>query len=305
MPLDEAALKADYSCGPFNSKELEADSKALLEDRLRVRFFPGAKPEGNKEAGRLSTSRDGIALFVGARETYTKGDEQFVRRATKASRFAGTHAPASIGSLPIVAGLIQKLPADPDMVALAHGWFLDERGDVLDVAVFVGANATTNLSDCRLLAAKVLNGVARGPRLLKYGGEAEQTSEVSYAKFRYRLGSDWLLASSTGIHDFAHVQFRKRGVFPNDGVTLELGLDSHPGDWASPGTEEGQRAGTLLTVPINWRLTKKGAPPSLFGAWSISEKTVGRDHAVVSLWGGTSEERDFGMRFAESIQLER
>lgn len=310
-PVDPAELSGDFACGPFSTRQLESESRPLLEDRLRLRFLPGARHEGDAAAGRIELSREGEQLFVGARETFTRGDDQFDRRATKAATFGGTYDPVTLsggaggGHVPIVTGLVRDLPSDREMVALAHGWFLDDNRDVLDVAVFVTRAAAGDVPNCRRLAEKILLTVTRGPRLLTRGSDADETREVSYARFRYRPGSEWSVSGSEGIHDFARIHFRRRGTFPRDGVNLQMGLDAHPGDWASPGTEEGRRAGTVLGLPVTWRLTKESAPPQRFGAWTVSGTTLGHDRVVASLWAHSAEERAEGMRFAEALLLVR
>jgi hypothetical protein len=109
-----------------------------------------------------------------------------------------------------------------------------------------------------------------------------------------------------GIHDFARMHFRKRGVFPSGFTELQIGLDSHPGDWASPGDGEGARQGKLLGLAVSWHLTKdaSGSKPIL-GAWTVSADVVNRDHAVASILASSPADRDEAIRFAESIRAGR
>lgn len=245
-------------------------------------------------------------MFVGAREMFQRGDAEFARRATRRARFGGGYEPFALpaaGSRPeIVAGALKQAPDKDDLVSVAHGWFLDGNGDVLDVAVFFARSELTDLASCRRLAQKIIGSVTLGKRTLVYGTGAAVETRVSYATFRYRLGTDWTMVDTVGIHDFARMQFRKRGVFPRWGTDLQIGLDSHPGDWKSPGSEGGQREGKLLGQPAQWHLTADSTTP-LSGAWAVSSGASGRGHAVASLFSPTEQERDEGVSFAQSIAV--
>ena len=110
------------------------------------------------------------------------------------------------------------------------------------------------------------------------------------------------MTESVGIHDFARIHFRKRGAFPGESTDLQLALDSHPGDWASPGAETGQRNGTLLGLPVTWHLTATASPNPTFGAWTVSKEVVSRDHAVASISAGSAADRDEAITFAEAVR---
>lgn len=304
VPASE--LAGEHRCGPFDTRKLESKPLALLEERLTVRFLPKSSPGGDRTAGKLEVSSGDARLFVGARETFTRSDPLFARHAAKLAKFGGAYAPVTIPAdgTQIVAGAIQRVEPGGDMVALAHGWFEHEGGDVVDVAVFASAGAIHDVGECRRFAEKLLSTVKRGPRLLKYGAPGGVETQVSYAKFRYRLGSDWIQSSSMGIHDFARITFRRRGTFPKGAVVLELGLDSHPGEWTSPGGPDGDRAGKLLGLEVSWHLTKD-AESGAIGAWTISKHVDRHDHAVASLFAFSAADRDEAIRFAESVQVGR
>lgn len=307
-----ADLAGDFTCGPWSTKDLAKNDQPLLENRVRARFFSGASPEGDAASGKLEVRRDASTLFVGARETFMRGDDLFERRAAKAATFGGdayeaVTLPGRDGKIAIVTGVRNHLKEiKGEMVALAHGWFLDPNRDVIDIAVFVSPSAVTDMRACRLFAQKILSTAAQGPRMLSYGKNTDVDTQVSYAKFSYRLPPDWVLASSMGIHDFARMRFRKRGVFPSGYTDLQIGLDSHPGDWTSPGEKEGERAGKLLGLAVSWHLTKDrpAAEPTL-GAWTVSSDVVKRDHAVASILASSAADRDEAIRFAESIRAGR
>ncbi len=186
-------------------------------------------------------------------------------------------------------------------MAVAHGWFLDPNGDVLDIAIFASSITAANLDGCRQFALKILSTAGPGAKRLAFATGKDAETEVSYAKFKYRLPTDWLLTSSAGIHDFSRMGFRKRGVYPGGYTSLEVGLDSHPGDWKSPGADEGTRQGTLLGLPVTWNLTK-GTGGAILGAWTVSKDVVNRDHAVASLTSTSVADRDEAIRIAESIR---
>lgn len=303
--VTDTELSRAYACGPFRSDDVETVERSLLNDRVKFRFFTGARTSGGADSGKVELSREGATMFFGARELHLRGGPEFARRAAIASSFGGTHEPiivvGSDGQLPISAGVLKSMKSDRDgMTALAHGWFVDENDDVLDVAVFASASAVTDLEACRGLAQRLLHTVARGPRKLARPPTGEVETKVSYATFRYTLPNDWILVSSEGIHDFARMRFRKRGPFPDGGVDLQLALDSHPGDWASPGADSGTRNGRLLGVPVSWRLTSSGEAA---GAWTISTQLHKGDHAVASLQATTVAERDAAIEFAESIRV--
>jgi hypothetical protein len=301
-----AELAKDAACGVFNSKDLSATGQSLLRDRVRVAFFSGGKALGDEAADNIRVRKGGASMFVGAREMYQTGDVSFERHAAKLATFKGDYDAFSLAPTPgrktLVAGALRAVGAGADEVSVAHGWFLDAKGDVLDVAVFVSRSEITDLASCRLLAQKILNTASVGPRTLTYGAPGEVETKVTYAKFRYRLGPDWILADREGIHDFAHVTFRKRTVFPLDAVRLTMGLDAHPGEWTSPGSHESARPGRLLGMPVQWQLTADTAL-NLRGAWAIAAELTGRDHAVATLYAPTPEIRDEAIRFAESVSV--
>lgn len=304
-----AELAGDAACGPFRTKDFESAERPLLNDRLRLRFLPGSTQQGNAESAKIELKREGATIFVGAREAYLRGDTEFERRAAKAATFGGGYEPLAItgkdSKVAIVAGVVSAPQTDGDLIALAHGWFLDPNRDVLDVAVFASPGLLSDIKGCRLFAQKVLSTVSLGPKQMTYGAPAETETKVSYATFKYRLPPDWALAEAVGIHDFARLHFRKRGVFPKGFTVLQLALDSHPGDWASPGAEEGRRQGRLLSLPVSWHLTRDPGPPPAFGAWAVSTEIVNRDHAVGSLQAASAADRDDALRFAESIVVAR
>lgn len=304
VPASE--LEGDFACGPFRSNELDTEQR-LLADRLRVRFLAGATAVGDDDAGALQIVRDGVKLFVGARETYTAGDAHFSRRAAKIATFGGNYDPVVIGSPAgdVVTGVMREMPSDKAEVALAHGWFLDGDRNALDVAVFVSASAVGDGVQCRRFAQKVIASATQGARKLAFSGTAVTETKVSFATFRYRLPSEWRMTSAEGIHDFAHIHFRRRGTFPVESVELAVGLDSHPGDSTPPGVDDGERTGKVLGLPLVWKMKKEAqADHTHFGAFGISTERSGQDHAIAAFqWAGTVEERDEAMRFAESITV--
>lgn len=302
-------LSADFACGPWSTKDLQTTDGILLGDRVRVRFFAGGAPVGSAESGKIEVQKDGHTLFVGARETFQRGDELFERRAAKAATFGGESyealtIPGRDGQLAIVTGVRREVKdAKDDMVAIAHGWFLDPNRDVIDVAVFVSKGAVTDMAKCRSFAEKIVSTAAQGPRMLKYG---HVDSQVSHARFSYRLPADWILNDTMGAHDFARIHFRRRGLFPHGFTELQMALDSHPGNWASEGDPEGDRKGTLLGLAVAWHLTRdsSGSVP-YYGAWAKSDEVVNRDHAVASLIASSAAERDDAITFAESVRARR
>ncbi|MBS2017200.1 MAG: hypothetical protein JST00_30235 [Deltaproteobacteria bacterium] len=310
MPTDE--LARDVACGPWSTKDLAKTESSLLGDRVRVRFFAGAKAAGDESSGKIEVEKGGHTLFYGAREMFQRGDDLFERRAAKAALFGGAAYEAmtiqsSDGKTPIVTGVRKRVAdANGDLVAIAHGWFLDSNRDVLDVAIFVskGAVKDSELEACRLFAAKLVSTATAGPKRLAYGTGAATESQVSYAKFSYVLPQDWVLVSSAGIHDFARMRFRKRGPFPNGYTELQMALDSHPGDWKSEGDPDGERSGRLLGLPVKWHLTKEASGP-FFGAWTVSDGLTKNDHAVASIMASAPADRDSAIAFAESIKAGR
>lgn len=312
--VDAKDLAGDFACGPWNTKDLEKTEVPLIGDHVRVRFFAGATPVGGTESGKVEIEKDGHTLFYGARETYQRGDDLFERKAAKAALFGGDSyealtIPAAQGKIPIVTG-VRKQVADAkgDMVAIAHGWFLDPNRDVVDVAIFVSKGAVTDVERCRLFAEKLVSTATLGPRRIVYGKGAgsDVDSQVSYAKFSYKLSEGWVLTSSAGIHDFSRLHFRKRGAFPRGFTELEMALDSHPGNWKSEGEPDGDKSGNLLGLAVSWHLTKdsSGSFP-LYGGWTKSETTVRNDHAVASINASSAEERDDAIKFAESVKAGR
>lgn len=316
-PVDEALpppaakiarseIEGVQSCGPFSTADLDTADRPLLEDRLRVRFFAGATAAGDGASGKLESKRGDATVFFGAREMFQRGDEKFEQRAAKLATFGGQYDSVGIdgkgAGVAITAGIVREPQGDGEMVALAHGWFIDPNGDVLDVAVFASRSALGDLGKCRRFAEKILSGVSMGPRRLEYGSKGEVVKQVSYAKFRFTLAADWAVTETMGIHDFARVHFRRRGVFPSGFTELQVALDSHPGDWASSGAATGDRQGKLLGLPVSWHLTSKD---TVRGAWTISSTVAGGDHAVASLETSSERDRDEAIRFAESIQVGR
>lgn len=298
-----AELAGDHACGRFSSSSFAATDVALLGDRMRVRFLPSPVVEGDTSSVRAAVTRNDATIFVGARELYMQGDADFLRHATRNAAFDGAYDPVTVpgrDGTPIVAGLLKAAPATAELVAVAHGWFLDGNRDVLDIAVFASGVTAGNLAECRKLAQKVLATAVAGPRKLAYGGGAVET-KVSYATFRYTLPPDWILASSSGIHDFARISFRRRGSYPDGFTELQLALDSHPGEWTSPGDPDGTRTGKLFGLDVTWTKTRT---PKLAGAWTISSDVRRRDHAVGSIASGSAAGRDAAIVFAESIVAE-
>ena len=300
-PAPATPVVGDHACGAFSSKDLAAKEVGLLDDRIRVRFLASPKVEGNAASVRAVVNKGGASAFVGARELFMQGDADFARHATKNAAFDGDYDPVTIparGGVSIVAGLLKAAPASSDVVSVAHGWFLNGTKDVLDVAVFISGVTAANLAECRLFAVKVLSTVTSGSRVLKYGTGATVETKVSYATFSYVLPTDWILASDVGIHDFARMTFRRRGIYPDGFTDLQLGLDSHPGDWGSPGGPDGTRPGKVFGLDVTWNQTKS---KGMFGAWTISKGVKGRDHAVASITSGSGADRDAALKFAESI----
>ncbi len=137
LPTDAPVLEAseiagDFKCGSFDTKKLEMTERGLLDDRVRTRFFPGAEAAGGAESGKLEATNGSTKVFVGARELFAQGDALFERRAAKQGLFGGDYDSMKIGTLLIVAGVLKENKPGRDMVALAHGWFLDPNSDVLD-----------------------------------------------------------------------------------------------------------------------------------------------------------------------------
>lgn len=312
------ALAGDASCGPWSTKEL-TEARELLEDRVGVRFLPGAQHEGGTESGRLEITHGEHTIFVGARETYQRADELFDRRAAKAARFGGDYDPIDLpsrdGKTRIVAGLLRAPTADAQgMVALAHGWFTDANRDVVDVAVFASAATIVDIDACRRFAQRVLTGAAPGGRALDEARLSDtdatthttttpattRTTTVAYATFAYPSTGDWIVTSAFGRDDFARIQLRRRSAFPHGFTFLELALDAHPGDWTSPGAAEGEREGHLLGREVSWHLTREENGASR-GAWTRSSTTDRRDYAVASIRANDEEARDDALRFAESV----
>lgn len=302
--VDPSELTGEFACGPFDTRELTAEARPLLGDRLRVRFFAGGVDQGNQEAGRILLERNGVTLFVGARETFTRGDASFARRASKRASFEGTYTPRTVqaGELAIVAGF-RNVPAEG--FVNAHGWFLDANQDVLDIAVSISASALeASPEPCRKLTQRLLASVTKGARSLRYGSTGEQTRTASYATFRYRLPDDWAVADAMGIHDFSRIHFRKRGVFGvSDPGMVQIGLDSHPGDWTLPGKELGTRPGQLLGMKVSWHRIKDDE--GQYGAWTVSDAVERGDHAVGAVSAGTEADLAESLRFAESVRVTR
>jgi hypothetical protein len=293
-------LAGDHACGTFSSKDFTKTDVPMLGDRFRVRFLASPKVEGDNASQRAAVSRGAATAFVGARELFVQGDATFARHATKRATFDGGYDPITVpaqNGVSIVAGLLKAAPGNEELVAVAHGWFLDANKDVLDVAVFVSHVTDANLAACRKFAQKVLATVSPGPKQLAWGTGAAVETKVSYATFSYVLPADWILASNLGIHDFARVTFRHRGTYPDGFTSLQLGLDSHPGDWSSPGNPDGTRKGKLLGLDVVWNQTKDTGA----GAWTISKDVRNRDHAVASITSGSAAGRDAAIKFAESI----
>ena len=308
VPASE--LAETFACGPWKTGDLRSERHTLLNDRVSFRFVEGGAKEGSELQGKLEAKRDGVTMFFGAREMYQLADEQFERHATKTGQFGGDYTVLKVegpdAKAKIVAGFVEKLPNDRDQVAVAHGWFPDAQQNVVDVAVFVSKSAlsdTNAIKGCHGFAKQLFASVEPGARVLSYGSSGKTTREVSFAKFEFDLGTEWVVTTSMGIHDFARISFQKRGVFPVSGAALEMGLDSHPGDWASPGAESAKRQGTLLGLSATWRITEEHG--KIFGAWTISAQKSNRDHAVASMFAGSAGERDEGIRFAESVSVSK
>ncbi|MBK6921187.1 MAG: hypothetical protein IPH07_27570 [Deltaproteobacteria bacterium] len=292
---------AHATCGPFDSRSFAAADRKLLDDRLRLRFLPGGEVSDSRESARIEVVRDGVTLFVGARERFARGDDRFEQRATKVVEFGGGYDPAVVpgrdGKVSIVTGFVREPDPAQDMVAVAHGYFLDPNRDVLDVAVFVSP-VVGDPRSCHDFAKLVLGTVTNGERRLPADATAEVTTSVTYASFRHRLPPGWLLLDTEGIEDFARMQLRRRGSFPEATVSMTIGVDAHPGDWRTPGSAESGRGGTVLGVPVEWNLT---AGLRLSGAWTVSQTLLGRDHVVASIIAETPAQRDEAIAVAESI----
>lgn len=298
--VTKAQLDGDFACGPFHTSSLAAAPRTLLKGRLDVRFLEGTESTG-ATAGKIESTNGELKVFVGARETFLRADASFERRAASTALFDGGFDPVTImgrdGKLRIVAGVYRDAKVQGEMVPLAHGWFVDPRGDVLDIAVFVSPRALVDVSQCRLFAEKVLSTVANGSRSLDPVPHDEVTTPVSFAQFHYNPGGQWALLNADGIHDFAHMRFTRRGVFPDGGAELALGLDSAPGDWSSPGKSDGSRPGKLLGATIQWHLTRHEHG---YGAWTIGDGKQ-RDNPVARIIAGSERARDEAITFAESV----
>ncbi len=306
IPLLEQAptateLPGDHACGALSSKDFTKTDVALLGDRFRVRFLASPKLEGDTASQRAAVTKSGATAFVGARELYMQGNADFARHATRSAAFNGDYDPVTVtaqNGVAVIAGFLKAAPGNDELVAVAHGWFLNSDKDVLDVAVFVSNVTAANLAECRKFAQKVLATVSPGPKQLAWGTGATVETTVTYATFKYTLPADWILASNMGIHDFARVTFRHRGLYPDGFTELQLGLDSHPGDWSSPGKPDGTKQGKLLGLDVSWNQTKD---TGIAGAWTISKDVSKRDHAVASITSGSVAGRDAAIKFAESI----
>ncbi len=169
------------------------------------------------------------------------------------------------------------------------------------MAVFVSAAAITDFPQCRLFAQKLVASMARGPRRLAYGTGQEVDTDVGPHRFRFRLPPSWLLVRTAGVHDLAHLFFRRGGVFPQESTELGLGLDAYPDDSRPPGEQEGNREGTLLGLSVQWELTFDR--PETWGARTESDEVSGADHAIAALRAPSAAARDEAIRFAESIQV--
>ena len=296
-----AELARPATCGPFKSIDFQRAGRPLLADRLRVRFPRGGDPGGGRDAGNIRLERGAASLIIGARETHARADADFAGHAALAATFGGKYEAATIvgrdGAETVIAGFVRERDGES---AVAHGWFVDANGDVLDVAVFLSGPKLDPIA-CRHFAQVLLAGVTQGPRTLKYGTGKPTLVEVSYAKFQLTLPSDWIISDTEGIHDYARMSLRRQAVFPGLSTSLSLALDSHPGDWASPGSLDGERSGGhLLGLPVVWHLTKADG---IAGAWTISGGLRSRDHAVASIAAGSDAERDAAIAFAESITV--
>src|SRR5689334_1218851 len=86
-PIAPADIAGEFACGPFHTKELAAKEQAMLEDRIRVRWFPNTTLTGNETSAKLELKRGEHTIFIGSRETFEKGDDKFARRAAKAGKF--------------------------------------------------------------------------------------------------------------------------------------------------------------------------------------------------------------------------
>ncbi len=119
-PPPAAELAADHACGPFNTSEIDDEDHPLLLGRVLVRSLPGGDASPHAEQGNVQVAREGAILFIGARETYVRGDEHFDRRAAAVTRFRGTHdvraIPGRDGETTIVTGLIREPRSETDKV---------------------------------------------------------------------------------------------------------------------------------------------------------------------------------------------
>lgn len=300
--IPSADLAKDHACGAFSSKDFASSDVQLLDDRIRVKFLPSPKVQGGTDSARAAVESGGTSAFVGARELFMTGDADFARFATRQASFNGTYDPVTIpgrdGKVAVVTGLLKSAPGNSDVVAVAHGWFLDDKKNVLDIAVFASNVTSSNLAECRLFAEKVISTAAVGKRGLVDDSGKTVDTKVSYTTFHYTLPKDWILAGSEGIHDFSRATFRHRGTYPDGFTELQLGLDSYPGDWKTPGADDGTRAGKLLGLDVTWQLTKD---TGIAGAWAVSKSKKGHDHAVAAIFASTAADRDAAIKFAESI----
>jgi len=267
-----------------------------------VRFLEGVV-SGAATVGKVEATAGQLKAFVGARETFLHSDAGFERAASVTARFDGGYDPVTIlgedEKLRIVAGVYRDAKQEGEMVALAHGWLADAHGDVVDVAVFVSRGAVQELAPCRRFAEKILSTVSTGPRALDRPSDRLVTTKVSFAAFQYNPSAAWTLLNADGIDDFAHMRLTKRGVFPDGGAELALGLDSAPGDWSSPGRSDGDRPGRLLGSTIQWHLTRHEHG---YGAWAVGAESK-RERPVARIIAGSERARDEAIAFAESVTV--
>lgn len=80
-----AELAGDFKCSSVRSKELEKADRPLLRNRMR--FLRGSVLSDGDESAKIEVEKQGVRMFIGARELFQGGDESFPRRAAKTALF--------------------------------------------------------------------------------------------------------------------------------------------------------------------------------------------------------------------------
>lgn len=296
--IEHASLEGTQRCGRFSSEGLQ--DVALLEGRLQLRFLPGGEIEGDETSQRILITRGEASIFVGAYEmNMTRGADFLAQAQARAANFSEVFDAASIAGAHndnAVFGVPHEVEEQNGMVFLAHGTVARSDGDVLDVALVVSRSEVTDLDACTRFALSVLDTLHDGPRAMPSTPTGPQSVRVSYAQFGFTLPPQWRVAEAYGIHDFARIHFVRTAVFPERPVTLQMALDSAPGEW-STGAPTGTREGHLLGVPVTWNLTDTQGS----GAFTLSTERIGRDQAVAAIRAPNAALRDEAIHFAESV----